>query len=313
MYKIAFCAGHGTNTAGKRTPDGEREWAFNNKVAVAFENELKKYKGVELLRTDDRTGMRDVPLSERTGRANAWGANVYISFHHNANTGKWGNWTGVETYYHAGSAQGKRLAQLVNKAVVKAYGLKDRGLKTNNLHITRVTKMPSVLVEGGFMDSTVDIKKLRDDKVLENAGRCIAQAVVEYTGLKKEVKAAETSTRNLYRIRKSWADSRSQLGAFANLQSAIDLATKNKGYKVFDDAGKEVFAETVKVPTKANDEFLARVTASGLNIRSGPGTSYKVNGTIRDKGTYTIVDTNGKWGKLKSGAGWIHLDYTKKL
>ena len=213
----------------------------------------------------------------------------------------------------AGSAQGKRLAQLVNKAVVKAYGLEDRGLKTNNLHITRVTKMPSVLVEGGFMDSNIDIKKLRNDAVLENAGRCIAQAVVEYAGLKKEVKVAEASTRNLYRIRKSWTDSRSQLGAFANLQSAIDLATKNKGYKVFDDAGKEVFAETVKVPTKANDEFLARVTASGLNIRSGPGTSYKVNGTIRDKGTYTIVDTNGKWGKLKSGAGWIHLDYTKKL
>ena len=117
----------------------------------------------------------------------------------------------------------------------------------------------------------------------------------------------------LYRVRKSWTDSKSQLGAFSNLQNAIDLATKNKGYKVFDDVGKEVFADAVKEPKKTNTSFMVKVTASGLNIRSGPGTNYKVNGVIRDKGTYTIVDTNGKWGKLKSGAGWIHLDYTKKL
>ena len=313
MYKIAFCAGHGINTAGKRTPDGEREWVFNNKVAVAFENELKKYKDVELLRTDDRTGMRDAPLTERTDRANAWGANVYISFHHNANTGKWGSWTGTETYYHASSTQGKKLARLVNRTVVEAYGLKDRGLKTSNLHITRETKMPAVLVEGGFMDSTIDIKKLRNDAILENAGKYIAQAVAEYAGLKKEIKVAETSTINLYRVRKSWPDSKSQLGAFSNLQNAIDLATKNKGYKVFDSTGKQVYPKTVNKPKKANNEFLARVTASVLNIRSGPDTKNKITGTIRDKGTYTIIDTKGKWGKLKSGAGWIHLDYTKKL
>lgn len=45
-FKIAFCAGHGGSgsTKGKRTPDGEYEWDFNNKVAIAFENEIKKYK-----------------------------------------------------------------------------------------------------------------------------------------------------------------------------------------------------------------------------------------------------------------------------
>ena len=58
--------------------------------------------------------------------------------------------------------------------------------------------------------------------------------------------------------------------------------------------------------------------ASVLNIRKGAGTNYGTNGAIRDKGTYTIVaeaDGQGasKWGKLKSGAGWISLDYTKKV
>jgi len=59
--------------------------------------------------------------------------------------------------------------------------------------------------------------------------------------------------------------------------------------------------------------FLVKVTANGLNIRSGPGTNYKINGVIRDKGVYTIVETNGTWGKLKSGAGWISLNYVTRL
>lgn len=61
------------------------------------------------------------------------------------------------------------------------------------------------------------------------------------------------------------------------------------------------------------ESYTVRVTVDALNIRSGAGTSYKINGTIRDKGVYTIVETQGNWGKLKSGAGWICLDYTTKL
>ena len=56
-----------------------------------------------------------------------------------------------------------------------------------------------------------------------------------------------------------------------------------------------------------------RVTATALNYRSGPGTNYKVLGTIRDFGVYTIAERKNGWGKLKSGAGWIHLGYTKAL
>lgn len=64
-------------------------------------------------------------------------------------------------------------------------------------------------------------------------------------------------------------------------------------------------------PSKTS--FLVRVTASGLNIRKGAGTNYGIAGCITDKGTYTIVETNGDWGKLKSGMGWIHLGYTERV
>lgn len=63
----------------------------------------------------------------------------------------------------------------------------------------------------------------------------------------------------------------------------------------------------------ASTSYLVKVTASALNIRAGAGTSYGIVGCIRDKGTYTIIQTSGNWGRLKSGAGWICLDYTRRV
>src|SRR5690606_26189940 len=206
MIKIGYDAGHGINTPGKRTPDGEREWTFNDKVARAFANELALYEGVASKRFDDPTGKRDVPLKERTDGANAWGADYYISFHHNANTAKWGNWTGVETFiYTNASKKSIELANAIHPALVKAYGLRDRGIKKANLHIVRETKMPAILIEGGFMDSTIDIKKLRDDKVLDAAGKAVAEGAVDYFGLKKKESKPSTDTPKLgttFRVKK---------------------------------------------------------------------------------------------------------------
>lgn len=67
---------------------------------------------------------------------------------------------------------------------------------------------------------------------------------------------------------------------------------------------------TTKEPTPKT--YKVQVKIDDLNIRTGPGTKYESKGYIKP-GTYTIVGTDGKWGKLKSGAGWIHLDYTKKV
>lgn len=59
--------------------------------------------------------------------------------------------------------------------------------------------------------------------------------------------------------------------------------------------------------------FLVRVNVSALNVRAKPSLESKVTHVIRDRGVYTIVDTDGSWGKLKSGLGWIHLDYVMKV
>jgi hypothetical protein len=59
--------------------------------------------------------------------------------------------------------------------------------------------------------------------------------------------------------------------------------------------------------------YRVQVTASALNIRTGPGVNYAICAApITDKGVYTIVETRNGWGRLKSGAGWISLAYCRK-
>lgn len=63
----------------------------------------------------------------------------------------------------------------------------------------------------------------------------------------------------------------------------------------------------------APEPYLVRVTVDALNIRSGAGTGFAIVGCIRDRSVYTIIEEKNGWGKLKSEAGWISLQYTKKV
>ena len=62
-----------------------------------------------------------------------------------------------------------------------------------------------------------------------------------------------------------------------------------------------------------SNKFKVKVNVDVLNIRSGVGTSCKIVGQIKDRGVYTMVEKQGSWGKLKSGAGWISLNYCKEV
>ena len=71
--------------------------------------------------------------------------------------------------------------------------------------------------------------------------------------------------------------------------------------------------------SKSNVPYRVRIDATDLRIRSGAGTNYPKTGAYTGKGVFTIIEekagtgsTKG-WGKLKSGAGWVSLDYCVKL
>lgn len=118
----------------------------------------------------------------------------------------------------------------------------------------------------------------------------------------------------LYRVRKTWSDAGTQKGAYKVLANAKKCADDNPGYSVFNAAGEVVYK-----PAHAMEPYKVQVSIADLNIRKGPGTNYAKTGRFTGKGVFTIVEeaagagsTKG-WGRMKSGAGWISLDYTKKI
>ena len=119
--------------------------------------------------------------------------------------------------------------------------------------------------------------------------------------------------KTIYRVRLSANDAASQLGAYGgyptSLQSAKDMADAHFGYKVYDGT-KLIYAGKQQASTSK----IVKVAVSDLRIRAGAGLSYVSKGYIKP-GKYTIVeerDADGlTWGRLKSGAGWIALKYTK--
>lgn len=107
-------------------------------------------------------------------------------------------------------------------------------------------------------------------------------------------------------MRKTWHNAASQIGAYTDLNNARKACdSAGKSYYVFDANGKVVY------PTAQG--YKVKVMVDALNIRSGPGTQYKINGCIRDYGVYTITEEKNGFGRLKSGAGWISLDYIVKV
>lgn len=129
----------------------------------------------------------------------------------------------------------------------------------------------------------------------------------------------EKLTAGYYRVRKDWNDSKSQVGAYRVLSNAKAAADKNPGTYVFTNDGIAIYpVETKTETTEASVPYRVQVSISNLNIRKGPGTNYGKTGKFTGKGVFTIVEESKGigatlWGKLKSGAGWISLDYAKKI
>jgi N-acetylmuramoyl-L-alanine amidase CwlA len=79
------------------------------------------------------------------------------------------------------------------------------------------------------------------------------------------------------------------------------------GWKEFKKKLKSKKKEDSKIEPEENSLFMVKITVDKANIRSGPSTNDPIVDTITDKGIYTIVETKGNWGRLKSGKGWTYL------
>ncbi|MDL4838892.1 N-acetylmuramoyl-L-alanine amidase [Aquibacillus rhizosphaerae] len=132
-------------------------------------------------------------LSQRVDIANKNKADAFVSIHANAFNGIA---NGTETYYYSSSsssneqlslirAESKKLAEAIQIRMLEQLNMADRGVKGSNFHVLREnTRMPSTLVELGFIDNKSDAKKLGSPQWREKAAKAISLGIQDYINQK---------------------------------------------------------------------------------------------------------------------------------
>lgn len=226
MFKIALTAGHYRYTSGKRClkkldKNETREWVLNDRIADKIEKLLSSFEGYTLLRCDDTLGEKEIKVEDRVKAANDFGADIYISIHHNAGIygGKGG---GIVAYTCKNcQAKSKEWQKDLYTSLIKETGLKGNRatpLASSNLYEVKKTKMPAVLLELGFMDSVADVPVILSEKYADACAKAITDVIVNRANLQH--KAEE---KKLYRV---------QVGVYSVKKNAENLANelKAKGY-----------------------------------------------------------------------------------
>lgn len=189
MLKIAIDAGHYKYTSGKRClksidPNETREWVLNNRVAEKLQ-EMLAYYDAEYIRVDDPTGESFIDLDERASASNKWGADVYLSIHHNAGING-GSGGGTVVYWYSSVKAREEQAETLYNCVVEETGLlgnRADPVQYKAYDILRFTAAPAFLLENGFMDSQIDTPIILTEAHAEKTARGIVNFLAVVFGM----------------------------------------------------------------------------------------------------------------------------------
>jgi len=176
---IIIDPGHGGFDHGSHSKVCEEK-----KICLSTSLILKNYLNalgfrVELTRSKDVF----IPLKERASMANQAKCALFISVHYNAAKNK--NAHGIEVFYYgkeksSRAKSSKKLAQCVLAKLLAHTGAISRGVKSGNFCVIRETKMPAILVEGGFITNPKEVRLLSDNYYLEKIAKSIAEGIDKY-------------------------------------------------------------------------------------------------------------------------------------
>ena len=189
--KIAIDAGHGSDTAGKRHPDGYREHWSDTYMAF-YLNQILVKNGFETFKTswndDNPTDDEDVALATRQSQILAFGADISVSIHANAygDGTSYNSANGVSTHYHSNSARvgdSVALATAIQNQLILNTVQTNRGIVAQELAMCNCVAMgtkASVLVESAFMTNATESALLQSDEFCIEVAREIAQGIFNY-------------------------------------------------------------------------------------------------------------------------------------
>lgn len=123
-------------------------------------------------------------------------------------------------------------------------------------------------------------------------------------------KPSQPTSEEIYRVRKDWNDPNSQIGAYKDLNNAITECKKHSGYEVYNSKGQVVYPTN---NNNNNNSFKVQIVNAAIYVIDTPSPNGNIVTTVYKGEVFTIVEVNGNYGRLKSGAGWINLNYTKRI
>ncbi|MGE8138043.1 N-acetylmuramoyl-L-alanine amidase [Bacillus safensis] len=168
--------GHGAQDAGA-IGNGLLEKNINLEVALKLRSRLHQAGALIVM---SRTSDTFDSLQTRVSKGAQANADIFISIHANANDNSGAN--GTETYYDTtyAAAHSVKLAQQVQPRMVNALGTKDRGVKTAGFYVIKYSRMPSILLETGFVTSPIDASILKSTAAKDRLASGITTGVSNY-------------------------------------------------------------------------------------------------------------------------------------
>ena len=258
-------------------------------------------------------------LYDRVRKANAQKLDLFVSLHLNAFKSTTSE-MGVETHIYNGNYSGKeanrRYAQAIQTALVQEVKWIDRKVKESNFYVLRETVAPAVLVELGFCDSQGDMNKWNTEKIAAALFRGITgtayaapSAPVVNTGKGETFKVGDRVV--ISKNATTYATGQEMASWVKGQTYTVQEAKSDRC--LLSSIVSWVFNKDLTLEgAPAFQPYIVIVDTDVLNVRTGAGTSYPIATTVKKGQAFTIVEVKDGWGKLKSGAGWISLEYTKK-
>ena len=207
--------------------------------------------------------MHDESMQEKCQKSNAFGADLHVPIHTNACNGKV---SGTRMFCYNSTGNGMKACKAIFDVLAPITPGTSENIKVDtSLYEIRVPNAPTAYIEADFHDNPTAAKWIVENTTL--IGETIAKGICNYFGITyKAGGSASTPTQKptsgeLYRVRKSWADAASQIGAFVVLENAIKVC--KTGYSVFDSKGNVVYPKAQPAPTKKSVDEIAREVIRG--------------------------------------------------
>lgn len=117
-------------------------------------------------------------LNKITEASNQFGADLFVAIH--CNSAGDGDVRGTETFCYTTGGESEQLAICIQRQIVSSLGTDDRGVKTGNFYVLRLTHCPAVLVETAFISNRDDEILLGDENMRDQFAAAIARGITDY-------------------------------------------------------------------------------------------------------------------------------------